>query len=45
MAEDLSQLLGEVWTDGFQAYREMDRDHRTVVHEDRYVLPNGIHIN
>jgi len=24
-AEDLSQRLGEVWTDGLQAYREMDR--------------------
>ena len=44
-AEDLSQPLGEVWTDGLQAYREMDRDHRTVVHKERYVSPDGVHIN
>jgi len=44
-AEDLSQQLGEVWTDGLQAYREMDRDHRTVVHKERYVSPGGVHIN
>ncbi|GAB7121191.1 MULTISPECIES: IS1595-like element ISNpa1 family transposase [Natrialbaceae] len=43
--EDLSQPLGEVWTDGLQAYREMDRDHRTVVHKERYVSPDGVHIN
>jgi transposase-like protein len=44
-AEDLSQPLGEVWTDGLQAYREMDFDHRTVVHKERYVSPEGVHIN
>jgi len=44
-AEDLSQRLGEVWTDGLQAYREMDHDHRTVVHKERYVSPDGVHIN
>ena len=44
-AEDLSQRLGEVWTDGLQAYREMERDHRTVVHKERYVSPEGVHIN
>ena len=44
-AEDLSQPLGEVWTDGLQAYREMERDHRTVVHKERYVSPDGVHIN
>ncbi len=44
-AEDLSQRLGEVWTDGLQAYREMERDHRTVVHKERYVSPDGVHIN
>jgi transposase-like protein len=44
-AEDLSQPLGEVWTDGLQAYREMDFDHRTVVHKERYVSPDGVHIN
>ena len=42
---DLSQPLGEVWTDGLQAYREMDFDHRTVVHKERYVSPEGVHIN
>ncbi|MDB2275509.1 IS1595 family transposase [Halorubrum ezzemoulense] len=44
-AEDLSQPLGEVWTDGLQAYREMERDHRTVIHKERYVSPDGVHIN
>ncbi len=44
-AEDLSQLLGEVWTDGLQAYREMERDHRAVVHDETYVSPEGVHIN
>jgi len=44
-AEDLSQRLGEVWTDGLQAYREMERNHRTVVHKERYVSPDGVHIN
>ena len=44
-AEDLSQLLGEVWTDGLQAYRKMERDHRTVVHKERYVSPDGVYIN
>ena len=44
-SEDLSQRLGEVWTDGLQAYREMDFDHRTVVHKERYVSPDGVHIN
>ncbi len=33
-AEDLSQRLGVVWTDALQAYRWMDYDHRTVIHED-----------
>ena len=44
-AEDLSQRLGEVWTDGLQAYREMERDYRTVVHKERHVSPEGVHIN
>jgi len=41
----LSTTLGEVWTDGLQAYRQMDFDHRTVVHKERYVSPEGVHIN
>src|SRR6056297_3765264 len=43
--EDLSQSLGEVWTDGLQAYRRMEHDHRLVVHDERYVSPEGVHIN
>ena len=42
---DLSAELGEVWTDGLQAYREMEFDHRTVVHKERYVSAEGVHIN
>ncbi len=44
-AEDLSQPLGEVWTDGLQAYRRMEFDHKIVVHDETYVSPEGIHIN
>lgn len=44
-AEDLSQRLGEVWTDGLQAYREMEYDHQIVVHDETYVSPDGVHIN
>ncbi|GAA0528542.1 hypothetical protein GCM10008992_31450 [Halorubrum aquaticum] len=44
-AEGLSQRLGEVWADGIQAYREMDRTHRTVIHKERYVSSDGVHIN
>ena len=44
-AEDLSQPLGEVWTDDLQAYCEMERDYRTVVHKEQYVSPDGVHIN
>ena len=44
-AEDLSQPLGVVWTNGLQAYREVERDHRAVVHKERYVSPDGVHIN
>ena len=44
-ADDLSQRLGEVWIDGLQAYRQIDFDHRTVVHKERYVSPEGVHVN
>lgn len=44
-AADLSAELGEVWTDGLQAYREMDFEHHTVAHKDRYVSAEGVHIN
>jgi len=43
--EDLSQPLGEVWTDGLQAYRRMEFDHKIVVHDETYVSPEGVHIN
>jgi transposase-like protein len=44
-AEDLSQPLGEVWTDGLQAYRGMEYNHHIVVHDETYVSPDGVHIN
>jgi sugar lactone lactonase YvrE len=44
-AADLSQRLGEVWTDGLQAYREIEYDHQIVVHDETYVSPDGVHIN
>jgi hypothetical protein len=44
-AEDLSQELGELWRDGLQAYRELEHDHRIVVHGERYVSAEGVHIN
>ena len=44
-ASDLSQPLREVWTDGLPAYQGMDYDHRTVIHDERYVSPKGVHTN
>ncbi len=44
-AADLSQPLGEVWTDGLQAYRRMEHDHKIVIHDETYVSSEGIHIN
>ena len=44
-AADLSQPLGEVWTDGLPAYQGMEYDHRTVIHDDGYVSDEGIHTN
>jgi hypothetical protein len=44
-AADLSQPLGEVWTDGLQAYYQMEHDHWIVVHDETYVSPEGVHIN
>jgi hypothetical protein len=44
-AGDLSQPLGEVWTDGLPAYQGMEYDHRTVIHDERYVSPEGVHTN
>jgi len=42
---DLSQPLGEVWTDGLQAYRRMEHDHKMVIHDETYVSSERIHIN
>ncbi len=44
-AADLSTELGEIWTDGLQAYRETEVDHHTVVHKQRYVSAKDVHIN
>jgi len=44
-ANDLSQPLGEVWTDELPAYQAMEHDHRTVCHDDRYVSEDGVHTN
>ena len=44
-AEDLSQLLRDIWTDGLQAYREMEYNLRLVVHEETYVSSEDVHIN
>ncbi|PSQ16500.1 IS1595 family transposase [Halobacteriales archaeon QS_8_69_26] len=43
--EDLSQSLGEVWTDEFPAYKAMDHDRRIVVHDEEYVTDDGVHTN
>lgn len=44
-ADDLSQPLGKVWTDGLPAYEVMDHDHRTVIHDEGYVSEEGVHTN
>jgi hypothetical protein len=44
-SDELRERLGEVWMDGLQAYREMDSDHQTVIHNERYVAADGVHIN
>ncbi|GAB7011155.1 hypothetical protein JCM31271_30980 [Halorubrum trueperi] len=44
-ADDLSQPLGEVWSDGLPAYREMEHDHLYVVHDDGYVSEEGVYTN
>jgi len=44
-AQQLSQQLGEVWTDQYPPYQQMDHDHRTVHHDERYVSPDGVHTN
>ena len=42
-ADGLSQPLGEVWTDGYPAYRGTEHDHRYVVHDDGYGSDEGVH--
>ncbi|EMA53628.1 hypothetical protein C450_06952 [Halococcus salifodinae DSM 8989] len=44
-AGDLSQPLGEIWTDELPAYQQMNHEHRTVVHDDKYVSDEGVHTN
>ena len=43
--DDLSQPLGEVWTDELPAYQAMDHDHQTVLHNEEYVSEDGVHTN
>jgi hypothetical protein len=44
-AGDLSQRLGEIWTDELPAYQAMEHDHRTVLHDKEYVSANDVHTN
>ena len=44
-ASDLSQRLGEIWTDELPAYQGMKHDHQTVVHDKHYVPDEGVHTN
>ncbi len=44
-ADNLSQPLGEVWTNGLPDYRGMEHDHRYVVHDEKYVSNEGVHTN
>lgn len=44
-AGDLSQRLGEIWTDELPAYQGMKHDHRTVCHDEEYVSADGVHTN
>lgn len=36
-AKDRSTPFGEVWTDEYPPYQQLDRDHRTVKHEENYL--------
>ena len=40
---DLSQRLGEVWTDELPAYQGMEYDHCTVIHYEEDVSADGVH--
>ena len=43
--DDLSQPLGEVWSDAHRAYLAMEYEHRIVVHEEEFVTEDGVHTN
>jgi len=43
--DELSQPLGEVWTDKLPAYQAMEHEHRTVLHDEEYVSEEGVHTN
>jgi hypothetical protein len=43
--DDLSQEMGEVWSDGHRAYLAMEHEHKTVVHDDEFVTEDGVHTN
>ena len=42
---DLSQQLGEVWTDELPAYQGIEHDHCTVIQDEKYVSADGVHTN
>jgi hypothetical protein len=42
---DLSQKMGEVWSDALNAYQAMEYDHKVVVHDDEFVTDEGVHTN
>jgi len=42
---DLSQEMGEVWSDALNAYQAMEYDHKIVVHDDEFVTDEGVHTN
>ena len=44
-AGNLFQPLGEIWIDELPAYQRMEHDHRTVIHDEKYVSDDGVHTN
>jgi len=43
--DDLSQPMGEVWSDAHRAYLAMEYEHTVVVHDDEFVIEDGVHTN
>jgi hypothetical protein len=43
--DDLSQPMGEVWSDAHRAYLVMEYEHKVVVHDDAFVTDDGIYTN